>query len=115
MGPIIYKICEEAQWREAGACGRFGGAGIDRQDGFIHFSGADQVVETAAKHFCGVAGLVLVAVDAGALGAALKWERSRGGALYPHLYGALALDAVLWVRPLPLGADGRHAFPELPT
>jgi uncharacterized protein (DUF952 family) len=83
------------------------------QDGYIHFSGPDQVAETAAKHFAGAADLVLVAVDAPALGSALKWEPSRGGALFPHLYGALPLGAVRWVKPLPLGPDGRHAFPEL--
>jgi uncharacterized protein (DUF952 family) len=115
LGPVVYKICEGAEWREAERRGSFRGVGIDVVDGFIHFSGADQVTETAAKHFAGRDGLVLVAVDAEALGAALKWERSRGGALFPHLYGALALDAVLWAKPLSLGADGRHAFPELPT
>ena len=111
--PVIYKICDAVQWRQAERCGAFQGAGIDAQDGYIHLSGPGQVAETAAKHFAGLAGLVLVAIDAAALGAALKWERSRGGALFPHLYGALALDAVLWAKPLPLGADGRHVFPEL--
>ena len=82
-------------------------------DGYIHFSTGEQVAETAARHFAGAADLVLVAVAAAALGPALKWEPSRGGALFPHLYGALPLDAVLWVKPLPLGADGRHVFPEL--
>ena len=113
MGRVIYKICDAAQWRQAQASGMFRGAGVDAQDGYIHFSGPDQVVETAAKHFAGIADLVLVAVDAAALGAALKWERSRGGALFPHLHGGLPLAAVLWAKPLPLGADGRHVFPEL--
>jgi uncharacterized protein (DUF952 family) len=110
---IIYKICDAAQWRGAEQDGLFRGASIDLQDGFIHFSTAAQVVETAAKHFAGATDLVLVAVDTQALGAALKWEPSRGGALFPHLYGTMPLDAALWVKPLPLGADGRHVFPEL--
>ena len=113
VGPIIYKICDAALWREAERTRLFHGAGIDMQDGYIHFSGPDQVVETAAKHFAGAADLVLVAVDASALGTALKWEPSRSGALFPHLYGVLPLDAVRWVKPLRLGGDGRHDFPEL--
>jgi len=111
--PTIYKICSSELWREAERAGLFAGAPLDLADGFIHFSTAAQVAETAAKHFAGAAGQVLVAVDAGALGEALKWEPSRGGALFPHLYGSLAVAAVLWVKPLPLGADGRHVFPEL--
>ena len=82
-------------------------------DGFIHFSSAEQVEATAAKHFAGQAGLLLVSVDGDKLGAALKWETSRGGALFPHLYGELALAAVTKVEPLPLKADGRHKFPPL--
>lgn len=109
----IYKICQSAAWQQAEATGVFRGAAIDERDGYIHFSSADQVAETAAKHFAGITGLVLVAVDAGALGPALRWEVSRGGALFPHLYDALALDAVLWVAPLALDADGRHVIPEL--
>lgn len=110
----IYKICPEALWREAEALGAFGGMEIDRRDGFIHFSTADQAPETAARHFSGQDGLVLVAVDGDALGADLRWEVSRGGALFPHLYGRpLPLSAVEWVKPLPLGPDGRHQFPPL--
>jgi uncharacterized protein (DUF952 family) len=109
----VYKICESALWREAERAGLFHGAGIDARDGFIHFSTAAQVRETAAKHFAGVENLMLVAVDADALDWALKWEASRGGELFPHLYGALPLAAVLWAMPLPLGADQRHVFPEL--
>jgi uncharacterized protein (DUF952 family) len=109
----IYKICDAALWRAAEAAEAFRGAGIDERDGYIHFSAVDQVAETAARHFAGAADLVLVAVDAGRLGGALKWEASRGGALFPHLYGVLRLDQVRWVKPLPLGADGRHVFPEL--
>ena len=109
----IYKICSAELWREAQRAGRFVGAPLDERDGFIHFSTAAQVAETAAKHFAGAAGQVLVAVDAVALDGALKWEPSRGGDLFPHLYGPLPLDAVLWAVPLTLGPDGRHIFPEL--
>ena len=110
---IVYKICAAALWREAEGAGLFRGAGIDLQDGYIHFSNAEQVAETAAKHFAGAADLVLIAVDAAALGAALKWEPARGGALFPHLYGPMPLSAVRWVKGLPLAADGRHVLPEL--
>ncbi len=109
----IYKICSDELWREAERAGRFDGAPLDQRDGFIHFSTAAQVAETAAKHFGGAAGQMLVAVDAAMLGAGLKWERSRGDDLFPHLYGPLSLDAVRWSVPLPLGPDGRHLFPEL--
>jgi uncharacterized protein (DUF952 family) len=109
----IYKICSAQLWGEAQRAGLFHGAPLDERDGFIHFSTAGQVAETAAKHFAGATGQMLVAVDAALLGEALKWEPSRGGDLFPHLYGALSLDAVLWAVPLPLGADGRHVFPEL--
>lgn len=113
MHPIIYKICPERLWREAGVTGVFAGAGIDLADGYIHFSTAEQVRETAAKHFAGQHDLLLIAVDTTALGAALKYEPSRGGALFPHLYAPLDLKAVKWVRALPLGPDGNHLFPEL--
>ena len=113
MGTIIYKICDMALWREAERTGLFRGAGIDMQDGYIHFSSREQVADTAAKHFAGVADLMLVAVDAQALGAGLKWEPARGGALFPHLYGVMPLSAVAWVKPLRLGADGRHIFSEV--
>jgi uncharacterized protein (DUF952 family) len=110
---LIYKICEHASWREAEREGIFRGAPVDFADGYIHFSTADQVAETAARHFAGQQEIVLVAVEAAALGPALKWEPSRGGALFPHLHGDLPLALVAWVRPLPLGADGRHLFPPL--
>jgi len=110
---LIYKICSEALWREAERVGVFAGAAIDLEDGYIHFSTAALAPETAARHFAGQGDLVLVAINAGALGDGLRWEPSRGGDLFPHLYGALRLDAVRWVRPLPLGPDGRHVFPEL--
>jgi uncharacterized protein (DUF952 family) len=109
----IYKICLAAEWREAERAGVYLGAPIDREDGFIHFSAADQIAETAAKHFSGMQDLVLVAVDAASLGPMLKWETSRGGALFPHLRQSLKLSSVLWVRPLPLGPSGRHVFPDL--
>jgi uncharacterized protein (DUF952 family) len=112
MAKIIYKICEAALWRQAERAGVFRGASIDVHDGFIHFSSASQVRATAAKHFLGVDDLVLIAIEADALGDALKWEVSRGGELFPHLYGELPLGAVLWVKPLPLGADRQHVFPE---
>ena len=108
---LIYKICPRALWREAETAGRFTGAPIDHQDGFIHFSTAAQAAETAARHFAGQDDLLLIAVDADALGDALRYEPSRGGDLFPHLYGPLALDAVISVDALPLGGDGRHVFP----
>jgi uncharacterized protein (DUF952 family) len=111
--PTIYKICETSHWRAAELAGVFRGAAVDARDGFIHFSTAAQVVETAARHFAGVDDLTLVAVDVGVLAGALKWEVSRGGELFPHLYGALPLGAVLWTKALRLGAGGRHVFPEL--
>src|SRR4051812_44482188 len=114
MSPVIYKICDRALWASAERAGRFHAAPVDERDGFIHFSTAAQAAETADRHFAGIKDLVLIAVDAHALGEALRWEPSRGGALFPHLYGVLTLPAVLWVKPLPLGPDGRHAFPELP-
>jgi uncharacterized protein (DUF952 family) len=110
---IVYKILPESMWRAAEAAGRFEGAPVDLEDGFIHFSTAAQLRETAARHFAGQAGLLLVAVDAGRLGAALKWERSRGGALFPHLYSPLDPAVALWARPLPLASDGSHEFPDL--
>lgn len=108
--PLIYKICPRPLWREAEAAGRFTGAPIDHQDGFIHFSTAAQVAETAARHFAGQDDLLLVAVEADALGDGLRYEPSRGGDLFPHLYGPLPLSAVVAVDDMPLGADGRHAF-----
>lgn len=110
---MIYKICPTDMWNSAVAAGTFTGAPIDLADGYIHFSTGEQAVETAAKHFAGVDDLLLVAVDAEALGDALKWEPSRGGALFPHLYAALDTDAAIWVKPLPIGDDGTHTFPDL--
>ena len=108
----IYKICARTAWEEAEAAGRYAGSEVDRRDGFIHFSTVAQLPGTAAKHFAGLTDLMLVAVDGEKLGAALKWERSRGGELFPHLYAALSLSAVLWARPLGNEVEGRRAFPE---
>jgi uncharacterized protein (DUF952 family) len=110
---IIYKICPASLWREAEAAGKFRGSPVDIKDGFIHFSTAAQASETAAKHFAGQSDLLLVSVDAARLGDALKWEPSRGGALFPHLYGDLSLAAVTKIDPLPLGADELQKFPPL--
>ncbi len=113
MNATIYKIVPALLWQEARRTGRFAGAPVDLADGFIHFSTRDQVVETAARHFEGQEDLLLVAVDANALGDKLVYEPSRGGALFPHLYAPLPLKAVLWEKPLPLRPDGQHSFPEL--
>jgi uncharacterized protein (DUF952 family) len=110
---VIYHLAREAEWRAAERSGRYDGAADDRRDGFLHFSTAEQVAESAARHRRGEADIVLVAVAADGLGAALRWEPSRGGALFPHLYGTLPLAAVLWAKPLPLGDDGLHRFPSL--
>jgi uncharacterized protein (DUF952 family) len=107
---LLYKIVAEAEWRAAERNRVFEGSAVDRADGFIHFSTAEQASETAARHFAGQESLLLVAIEADELGDGLKWEPSRGGALFPHLYGALPLSAVRWTRPLPLGADGKHVF-----
>jgi uncharacterized protein (DUF952 family) len=109
---LIYKISPRALWRRAEDIGRFEGAPIDRSDGYIHFSTAAQVAETAARHFASAEDLVLVAVEADDLGPALRYEPSRGGDLFPHLYADLDLKAVRSVSDLPLGADGRHLFPD---
>jgi len=109
----IYKICDRAEWHAAERAGHYGGSAVDRRDGFIHFSTAAQLAETAARHFAGRTDLMLVAVDSDALGLSLKWETSRGGALFPHLYAALPLKAVRWVRPLADEFNGRRALPEL--
>ena len=111
--PTIYKILPMSLWDEAKRTGVFRGAPVDIADGYIHFSTATQAAETAAKHFAGQADLMLLHVDADALGPALKWEPSRGGALFPHLYAELDLNHVSRADALPLGPDGQHAFPPL--
>ena len=109
---LIFKILGEAEWRAARAKGVYDGAPVDLADGFIHFSTALQAPETAAKHFKGRDDLLLAAFDSDALGAELRWEPSRGGALFPHLYRSLKTDEAVWVAPLPLGPQG-HVFPDL--
>jgi uncharacterized protein (DUF952 family) len=106
---LIFKIVSSTEWRAAETSGVFGGAAAD----YIHFSTAAQAPETARKWFAGRDDLMLVAVDADALGAQLRWEPSRGGALFPHLYGELPMTAVVWSRPLPLAEDGQHRFGSL--
>lgn len=110
---FIYHMCRRTEWEAARASGAYRGSSQDAADGFIHFSTATQIRESARKHQAGQADLVLVTVDAAKLSIALKWEPSRGRALFPHLYGALPLAAVVRVDPLPLGADGAHLFPKL--
>jgi uncharacterized protein (DUF952 family) len=108
----VYKIIAADLWHAAEGSGVFTGAGIDLKDGFIHLSTGAQARRTAQLYFAGQGNLVLVAIDEASLGDALKYEPSRDGDLFPHLYGSLPLTAVLSVRPLPLGADGNHIFPE---
>lgn len=108
---IIYKIFRRPEWNDLVAQGRTLGAPVDLADGYIHFSTAQQVMETAAKHFAGESDLVLVACDAATLGPDLKWEPSRGGALFPHLYRPLQKSDIAWDTSLPLGVSG-HIFPE---
>ncbi len=109
----IYKIATRAQWADAEQAGQFTGAPVDLQDGYIHFSTAETVAETAARHFAGQSGLLLIAVNAAQLGDHLRYEISRGGLAFPHLYANLQLTAVRWVKDLPLDSDGKHQFPEL--
>lgn len=113
MVHTIYKIAPADLWHQSERAGTFAGAPVDVADGFIHFSTAAQVQETAAKHFRGQADLVIAAVDAAVLGDALRWEPSRGGALFPHLYGPMAMDAVRWTKPLACDAAGVPIIPDL--
>jgi len=107
----IYKIISKDEWAAAEAAGVFKGASIDLTDGYIHFSTAAQAPETAALHFSGQEGLLLVSVSTEALGEALKWEASRGGDLFPHLYAPLEMNHVTRVDDLPVGANSKHQFP----
>lgn len=108
--PLIFKITTREDWEKARKSGQFTGAAIDIADGYIHLSAAEQVRETAAKYFAGQENLVLVAYEANQFGAALKWEVSRGGALFPHVYGTLDPVKALWVKPLPWNGVA-HEFP----
>ncbi|MGB3179143.1 MAG: DUF952 domain-containing protein [Albidovulum sp.] len=108
---LIFKIFRRPEWDHYRAKGETLGAPVDLADGFIHFSTAPQLAETAARHFANESDLVLVAFEDAGLGPALKWEPSRGGALFPHLYRSLTIGDVVWDKSLPLGAAG-HIFPE---
>lgn len=110
---LIFKIVPKPLWQDAVEANVFAGAPVDLSDGYIHFSTAEQVTETAAKHFTGQTDLLLAAFDAAQFGEALKWEPSRGGALFPHLYAKFAPASALWVKELPLDEQGDHVFPEL--
>ena len=107
---ILFKIVDRAEWARAGISGVYEGSADDRRDGFIHLSSVSQVAETAAKHFVGRMGLALVAFDEDDL-ERLKWEASRGGALFPHVYGVIPVGLALWVKELPLQGE-KHRFPE---
>lgn len=111
MAAPIFHMCRADEWRSAEAAGRYEGSTQDRADGFIHFSTSSQLPESAARHRAGQTGLLLLTVDADACGDALKWEASRGGQLFPHLYGPVLKDFVIRVDPLPLGDDGLHIMP----
>ena len=108
---LIYKILTSDQWSGLQSHGEIAGAPVDVADGYVHFSTADQAEETASKHFTGQEGLWVLALEADTMGDMLKWEPSRGGALFPHLYGPLRLADVVWAKPLPL-SEGRHCFPD---
>lgn len=111
-GTLIYKIVSKSAWADATATGTFRGAEVDIKDGFIHFSAAAQVKETVQKHFAGQRDLLLVSFDDADFGERLKWEVSRGGDLFPHLYDVLPVKLAHSVHDLPLGDDGDHVFPE---
>ena len=107
---LVYKIFRQPEFAALVANGTTPGAPVDLADGFVHLSNGDQVRETAARHFAGEENLHLLAIEADRLGDALKWEASRGGDLFPHLYRDLRLDDVLWHKPLPLLEAGTHNF-----
>jgi uncharacterized protein (DUF952 family) len=108
---LIFKICPSEDWMAAEASGTYRGSEHDRRDGFIHFSTATQLAGTLAKHYAGRADLLLIAVDADALGHALRWEPARDGDLFPHLYGALTVAAARWSETLNIDETGRHILP----
>lgn len=109
---LIFKICEHKEWQQAVAANSYSGSADDVRDGFIHLSSVQQLAGTAAKHFAGRDDLVLVAFDTEDLADSLRWEASRGGQEFPHVYGVLTPAAARWTKPLPLGLDG-HDFPDL--
>jgi uncharacterized protein (DUF952 family) len=111
MSQTIYKILDAAEWAASEMRGHFGGSEVDRRDNFIHFSTAAQVHETARRHFAGRQNLMLVAVNADSL-EAIKWEPSRGGELFPHLYGPLPVSATRWVKPIVWNGE-QHLLPDL--
>ncbi len=116
MDEVIYHMCRADEWAEAKRTGSYGGSSQDKADGFIHFSSKAQVATSAAKHRRGQPEILLLAVATEPLGGDLRWEPSRGGQLFPHLYGPLPVSAVLSATPLDLGPDGVHLFPpDFPT
>jgi uncharacterized protein (DUF952 family) len=108
---IVYKIAPRETWTADLPGGRYDGSPDDCRDGFIHLSTAAQARETAAKYFAGKADLIIAAIDVARLGDTLKWEASRGGQLFPHVYGAIHADTVLWTKALPIDENGAHVFP----
>jgi len=113
MTSMIYHMCPAETWQAAVTRGEYRGTADDQRDGFIHFSTAAQIVESARRHRAGQAGLVLIAADPARLDARLRWEKSRGGDLFPHLYGPLFPSEIARIEPLPVGPDGKHIFPPL--
>lgn len=111
MTDAVYKICPPEAWEAARRAGIYTGSADDRRDGYIHLSSPAQVAGTLARHFAGAAALVLLRIDAAALGERLRWEASSGGRLYPHLYGTLPLSAVIAETPLARDAAGHHILP----
>ncbi len=112
MTDVIFKIVHSDEWRSAEAAGFYRGSKKDRADGFLHFSTAEQLMGTLTRHYADATDLVLVAVDADALGGALKYEPSRDGQLFPHLYGNLPRAAVRWVRPIARTPQGGFVLPD---
>jgi uncharacterized protein (DUF952 family) len=112
---LIYHMCRAEEWQQAQTTGFYTGSSQDKADGFIHFSSAAQVVDSAARHRAGQTGLLLLAVEVDQVAGHLKWELSGRGQMFPHLYGDLPVASVKWAKPLPLGPDGLHLFPSLKT
>ena len=111
MAALIFKICDRAEWNVAIAVGAYRGSAKDRQDGFLHFSTREQLPGTLQRYYAGADDLLLVAVDADVLGDALQYERSRDGALFPHLYSHLPLAAVRWAEPIGRNTEGEFLLP----